>query len=61
MGRSHIENPYILAGRYDGIPASECEGILDSLETCIEKLYRGNDRKDACLRRDALLHRMHKL
>lgn len=61
MGTSHIENPYILAGRYDGIPANECEGILDGLEACIEKLYHGSDYDDACLRRDALLHRMHKL
>ena len=51
-------NPYILAGRYDSIPVSECKGILDSIEACIEKYYRGNDKKLACLRREALIHRM---
>ena len=61
MGKSHIENPYILAGRYDSIPASECKGILSSLEACIKTLYHGSEYDDACLRRDALLYRLRSM
>lgn len=53
-----VTNSYIAAGRYNALPASECFGIVSSLEALISTSNDTEYINDALQRLEALRYRM---
>lgn len=54
-----VHNQYILAGRYNALPAKECAGIINALESLIETSDDDMFVEDARLRLEAVKQRLN--